>query len=36
MKTYRTQFAAHEAGGQRRLTHPDLVRHEVIWIQPAS
>jgi hypothetical protein len=36
MKTYRTQFAALEAGGQRRLTHPAFVRHEVVWIQPAS
>jgi LmbE family N-acetylglucosaminyl deacetylase len=35
MKTYRTQFAALEAGGQRRLTHPELVRHEVVWIRPA-
>jgi hypothetical protein len=36
MKNYRTQFAALEAGGQRRLTHPAFVRHEVVWIQPAS
>jgi hypothetical protein len=35
METYRTQFAALEAGGQRRLTHPELVRHEVVWIRPA-
>ena len=32
MKSYRTQFAALEADGQRRLTHPDLVRREVVWI----
>jgi hypothetical protein len=36
MKTYRTQFAALEAGAQRRLTHPDLVRFEVVWISPIS
>jgi LmbE family N-acetylglucosaminyl deacetylase len=35
METYLTQFAALEAGGQRRLTHPELVRHEVVWIRPA-
>jgi LmbE family N-acetylglucosaminyl deacetylase len=35
METYRTQFAALEAGGQRRLTHPELVRYEVVWIRPA-
>jgi hypothetical protein len=31
MRTYRTQFAALEAGGQRRLSHPELVRYEVVW-----
>ena len=31
MRTYRTQFAALEAGGQRRLTHPDLIAWEVVW-----
>lgn len=36
MKTYRTQFAALEAGGQRRLTHPELVRYEVVWIRPTT
>jgi len=36
IKTCRTQFSALEAGAQRRLTHPDLVRHEVVWIRPAS
>jgi hypothetical protein len=36
MKTYPTQFAALEADGQRRLTHPDLVRREVVWIRPSS
>ena len=36
MKSYRTQFAALEADGQRRLTHPDLVRREVVWIRPTS
>jgi hypothetical protein len=36
MRSYRTQFAALEAGAQRRLTHPDLVRHEVVWVPPPS
>jgi LmbE family N-acetylglucosaminyl deacetylase len=36
METYRTQFAALEAGGQRRLTHPELVRSEVVWMRPIS
>jgi LmbE family N-acetylglucosaminyl deacetylase len=36
METYRTQFAALEAGGQRRLTHTELVRHEVVWTKPSS
>jgi hypothetical protein len=36
MRTYRTQFAGLEPDGQRRLTHPDLVRHEVVWIRPTS
>lgn len=36
MRTYRTQFAALEAGGQRRLTHPELVRCEVVWAKRDS
>jgi hypothetical protein len=36
MKAYRTQFAALEAGAHRRLTNPELVRHEVVWIRPTS
>jgi LmbE family N-acetylglucosaminyl deacetylase len=35
LRAYRTQFSALEAGGQRRLTHPELVRYEVAWIRPA-
>ena len=35
MKTDRTQFSALEAGGQHRLTHPQFVRREVVWIRPA-
>lgn len=34
MRAYRTQFPALEAGRLRRLTHPDLVRFEVIWNPP--
>lgn len=36
MKTYRTQFAALEAGGQQRLTHPELIGFEVAWSRPVS
>jgi LmbE family N-acetylglucosaminyl deacetylase len=36
MRRYKTQFAALEAGGQRRLTHPDLVRCEVVWVPRGS
>jgi hypothetical protein len=32
MREYRTQFPALE-GGDRRLTHPTLVRHEVLFVQ---
>jgi LmbE family N-acetylglucosaminyl deacetylase len=31
MRAYRTQFPALEAGSQRRLTHPELVRYEVVF-----
>ena len=31
MSCYRSQLAALDAGPQRRLTHPELVRYEVIW-----
>jgi LmbE family N-acetylglucosaminyl deacetylase len=31
MRTYRTQFAALEAGPRRRLTHPELLPYEVVW-----
>jgi LmbE family N-acetylglucosaminyl deacetylase len=31
MRVYRSQFAALEAGSLRRLTHPDLVRFELVW-----
>jgi LmbE family N-acetylglucosaminyl deacetylase len=31
MRAYRTQFPALEAGPQRRLTHPELVRYEVVF-----
>jgi LmbE family N-acetylglucosaminyl deacetylase len=34
MRAYRTQFAALEAGGQRRLTHPELIAWEVVWERP--
>jgi LmbE family N-acetylglucosaminyl deacetylase len=34
MRTYGTQFAALEAGGQRRLTHAELVAWEVVWALP--
>lgn len=36
MRTYRTQFAALEAGGQQRLTHPELIGFEVTWSRPLS
>jgi hypothetical protein len=36
MRTYRTQFAALEAGGQQRLTRPELVGFEVAWSRPVS
>jgi hypothetical protein len=32
MCAYRTQFAMLEAGPLRRLTHPDLVRYEVVFV----
>jgi LmbE family N-acetylglucosaminyl deacetylase len=31
MRAYRTQFAALEADSLRRLTHPDVVRFELVW-----
>ena len=31
MRAYRSQFPALEAGVQRRLTHPQLLRFEVVW-----
>jgi LmbE family N-acetylglucosaminyl deacetylase len=31
MRVYRTQFTALEAGAKRRLTHPELIRYEVVW-----
>src|SRR6266540_1593147 len=31
MRMYRSQFAAVEAGPQRRLTHPQLIRFEIFW-----
>jgi hypothetical protein len=34
MTTYGTQFGALEAGGQRRLTHPEVVSFEVVWTAP--
>jgi len=34
MRAYRTQFSMLEGGGQRKLTHPDLVRFELVWIKP--
>jgi LmbE family N-acetylglucosaminyl deacetylase len=33
MRTYRTQFSMLEAGPLRRLTHPELVRFESVWIR---
>lgn len=33
MRRYRTQFAMLEAGGQRRLTHPELLRFELVWVR---
>jgi LmbE family N-acetylglucosaminyl deacetylase len=36
MRTYRTQFAALEAGGQQRLTRPELIGFEVAWFRPVS
>jgi LmbE family N-acetylglucosaminyl deacetylase len=35
MRSYRTQFSMLEGGGQRKLTHPDLVRYELVWTKPA-
>jgi hypothetical protein len=35
MRAYRTQFAMLESGPLRRLTHPELVRYEVVF-EPAS
>jgi LmbE family N-acetylglucosaminyl deacetylase len=31
VRTYRTQVAALDAGPQQRLTHPELLRYEVVW-----
>lgn len=31
LSRYRTQLSALDGGPQRRLTHPDLVRYEVVW-----
>jgi LmbE family N-acetylglucosaminyl deacetylase len=31
MRAYRSQFPAVEAGIKRRLTHPELIRFEVLW-----
>jgi hypothetical protein len=31
VRTYRTQVAALDAGLQQRLTHPELLRYEVVW-----
>ena len=36
MREYRTQFPALEGGPQRRLTHPDLIRWEVVWERPTA
>jgi LmbE family N-acetylglucosaminyl deacetylase len=33
MREYRTQFPALEGGDRRRLTHPTLVRYEVLFVQ---
>jgi LmbE family N-acetylglucosaminyl deacetylase len=33
MRSYRSQFAMLEAQGQRRLTHPELLRFELVWIR---
>jgi LmbE family N-acetylglucosaminyl deacetylase len=35
MRAYRTQFAMLEGQGQRRLTHPELVRFELLWVKPS-
>jgi LmbE family N-acetylglucosaminyl deacetylase len=35
MRCYRTQFSMLEGGGQRKLTHPELVRFELVWTKPA-
>jgi LmbE family N-acetylglucosaminyl deacetylase len=34
MRAYPSQFAMLEAQGQRRLTHPELVRFELLWVKP--
>jgi LmbE family N-acetylglucosaminyl deacetylase len=31
MRRYRSQLSALDGGPQRRLTHPDLARYEVVW-----
>jgi LmbE family N-acetylglucosaminyl deacetylase len=34
MRRYRSQLAALDGGPQQRLTHPELVRYEVLWKKP--
>jgi LmbE family N-acetylglucosaminyl deacetylase len=34
MRAYRSQFAMLEAQGTRRLTHPEVVRFELLWVKP--
>jgi LmbE family N-acetylglucosaminyl deacetylase len=36
MQAYRSQFPALEAGVQRRLTHPALIRFEMVWVRPGG
>ena len=36
MRVYRTQFPAMEAGPLRRLTHPELLRFELLWARAST
>jgi hypothetical protein len=36
MRAYRSQFAALETGVMRRLTHPVLLRFELVWTRPGA